>query len=486
MQKKFFSNLILLLALNLLVKPFYILGIDAEVQIRVGEEAYGNYFALLNFSFLLNILLDLGITNFNTRNIAQHPWLIRKHFYKLLSVRFLLFFLYAGFTFTGGVLTGFSSQEMELLSILVLNQFLVATVQFARSNFAGLHLFRTDALISVMDRVLLISFCAVLLWSGWTGIELSVQNFILAQTLAYGITAVVSIGLLLKEVGRIKFEFKRAFSRMMLRKSLPFALLILLMMFYNRIDAVMLERMLPDGDEQAGLYAQGFRLLDAVNMFALLFAGLLLPIFSRMLSRSEDVSELKYLAFRILLGTAIIVGVSSAFYADFIMALRYPNPTAAGNQVFALLILSFIPVCITYIYGTLLTANGSLKALNLMALSGLVLNLVLNAVLIPQYKAEGAALATLITQVVTALIQIVLVYRILEGKFSIVLYLRMIIFTGCVLGIVALSGQWLDKMSVLAFIGMMLVMAIVAFITGVFRMADIRLLLSKSSENHQE
>ena len=69
MQKKFVTNLALLLFLNLLIKPFWILGIDRSVQNSVGAADYGMYFALFNFSFLLNIILDFGITNFNNKNI---------------------------------------------------------------------------------------------------------------------------------------------------------------------------------------------------------------------------------------------------------------------------------------------------------------------------------------------------------------------------------------------------------------------------------
>ena len=61
MQKKFLTNLGLLVLVTLLVKPFWILFIDREVQNVVGTENYGFYFALLNFSFLFNILLGLGI-----------------------------------------------------------------------------------------------------------------------------------------------------------------------------------------------------------------------------------------------------------------------------------------------------------------------------------------------------------------------------------------------------------------------------------------
>ena len=75
----------------------------------------------------------------------------------------------------------------------------------------------------------------------------------------------------------------------LIKQSFPYALLILLMMFYNRVDSIMIERLLEDGDMQAGIYAQGFRYLDAVNMFALLFAGLLLPMFSKMLAKNEKI-----------------------------------------------------------------------------------------------------------------------------------------------------------------------------------------------------
>ena len=69
MKNKFFSNLVLILFLNMVIKPLYILGIDAEI-LKITEYnnpgAYGTYFSLLNLTFIFNIILDLGINNFNT------------------------------------------------------------------------------------------------------------------------------------------------------------------------------------------------------------------------------------------------------------------------------------------------------------------------------------------------------------------------------------------------------------------------------------
>ena len=414
MQKTFLSNLILIVVLNLLIKPFYILGIDAEVQNRVGAEIYGNYFALLNFSFLLNILLDFGITNYNSRNIAQNPQLVSKHFGKLLSIRFTLFFIYVFFTIGSGVVVGYSDQQMYFLSLLVFNQFFVATIQYARSNFAGLHLFKIDAFISVLDRGLLILLCGFLLWSPLTKSNFKIEWFIYAQTATYFLSALISILILKFKIGKIKLQLKKTFTWVLLKQSFPYALLILLMMFYNRIDSVMLERLLDDGNKQAGIYAQGFRFLDAVNMFALLFAGLLLPIFARLIKQKASIIPILHLAVKTLIPISIIIGITAYFNQFTLIDLRYSENIVEASSSFGLLILAFIPISVTYIFGTLLTANGSLKQLNYMALGGLILNVVLNLVLIPQYKAEGAAFATLITQLITAAIQVVLVLKIFK------------------------------------------------------------------------
>ena len=61
MQRKFLTNITLLLFLNFLVKPFWIFGIDRTIQNIVGAGEYGWYSSLLNFTFLFNILLDFWI-----------------------------------------------------------------------------------------------------------------------------------------------------------------------------------------------------------------------------------------------------------------------------------------------------------------------------------------------------------------------------------------------------------------------------------------
>jgi O-antigen/teichoic acid export membrane protein len=426
MQQKFLKSLLVLLVLNLLIKPFWLLGIDRSVQNAVGAADYGFYFALLNFSFLFSILLDFGITGFNNRNIAQHSQLIKKHLSNIIVIKFLLLIIYMIFTFLGAFIIGYNSAQINMLVFLAVNQFIAGFILYLRSNLSGLHYFKTDAFISILDRSLIILISSILLWGNLFS-EFKIEYFVYAQTLSYIITALITFFIVLKKSDSVffKLHWNLPFTIMIIKKSIPFALLVLLMTFYNRIDSVMLERILDEGNVYSGIYASAYRLLDASNMIAYLFAVLLLPIFARMIKNSQPVNDLVKLSFTILVTASVIVGVSAMFYSEEIMRLLYqihPNETIEAYsyriyesaRVFGILMMCFIAISSNYIFGTLLTANGNLKLLNIVAFSGMLLNIILNLILIPYYKAYGAAFTSLITQAMVAIVQIWLVIRIFK------------------------------------------------------------------------
>ena len=111
------------------------------------------------------IVLDLGLTNYNTRNIAQHTHLMGKYLSGVIGVRMVLAGLYALLTVVVGLVLGYSGEQLGVLGWLVLNQALVASILYLRSNIAGAQRFRQDSLLSVLDRVLLIAAVVVLAWS---------------------------------------------------------------------------------------------------------------------------------------------------------------------------------------------------------------------------------------------------------------------------------------------------------------------------------
>lgn len=406
MQRKFLSNLVFLLFLNLLVKPFWVFGIDRVVQNEVGAEAYGSYFALFNFALILNILLDLGISNFNNRNISQHQHLLGKYFPRIVVLRLLLTIAYFVICMLSAWAFNYSQAQLQMLALLCFNQFLLSFILFLRSNISGLHLFKIDSTISVLDRLLMIASCGWILWSSNRTQPFQIEWFVYLQTASYSITALAAFGVILKYGNGFSFNWNLSILRVILKQSLPFALLILLMSIYGRIDSVLIERLLPDGKTQAGIYAQAFRLLDASNMIAYLFAVLLLPMFSRMIKLKEDVVPLVRVSLKLILLPAFTLGIVCLFQGKELMALMYDHHAEEAATVLATLMFSLIPMAGVYVVGTLLTANGSLKQLNTIALITVIVSVVSNFILIPKYGAYGAAITCLATQGIGFLLQL--------------------------------------------------------------------------------
>lgn len=411
MNRQFLLNIALLLALNLLVKPFYIFGIDRTVQNTVGTEAYGLYFTFFNLALLLQIVNDFGIQNFNNRAIAQHRQLIGKYFPNLLMVKLLLGWLYLLVALAVAALLGYPLQVWPLLGWVLIVQVLSSFVLFLRSNISGLGFYRTDSLISALDRFLLIGIAGFLLLSqSWLG-DFQIEWLVYAQAASMGLTALAAFWVLRGHLPKLRLRWKTPLVVWFLRSSAPFALVILLTTLYTRMDAVMLERLLADGEHEAGVYASAYRLLDASNMIGYLFATLLLPMFARLLGAKEPIRPLVETSFKLIMTGAWTLSLGVYFFREEIAYWLYREATPYWGEVLGFLMLSFVAVSGTYVFGTLLLANGNMKPLNRLFALGIVLNAALNLLLIPVYKAWGAALATLLTQLVIWFSEMIISHR---------------------------------------------------------------------------
>lgn len=414
MKKRFITNLALLILLNLLIKPFWFFGIEVGVQNRVGEEIYGFYFSLFNFAFILNILLDLGINNFNNRSVARDHSLLQDNLAAIIPLKFTLAIIYAAIIFIAGKIIGYSTEQFSMLWVLAGNQFLASFILYFRTNISGLQYYRTDSFLSVMDRSLMILFTGLLLWGNITREPFRIEWFVYAQSVSYGLTLITTASIVRFRSGRFFKKMSISGSLGILRLSYPFALLILLMSLFNRVDSVMLERLLVNGKEEAGIYAQSFRIYDAASQFSFLFAMLLLPMFSRMLRIREDVNGLIRIALPLLMVAGLTVAIAGNFYKQEIIDLLYTTHSGYSSRIFGILMIGFIFVSTSYIYGTLLTANNNLRHLNWLAASTVVLNISLNLMLIPRFHALGAAISSLTSQGYYALLQVVLSRRLIQ------------------------------------------------------------------------
>ncbi len=431
MRKRFIENLAFFITLNLLVKPIYVFGIDRVVQNTVGTVNYGTYFPLLNFVLIFQIFLDLGIENYTRKELAQNPILQSRLFSGFVVIKLLLILLFLiSFAFIGIILPH-SQFEWKLLMLLVVNQSMASLILYMRANMGGLHLFKAEGIISVLDRLFMIVICGVLLLNPVSKSAFKIEWFVLAQTIAYLLTLITAFVFVYRNTTIVKLKTKRITYLLILRSLKPYAILALLMAFYYRIDSVFLRYFIPNGKEQAGIYAHGFRIFDFLSNYAFIFSLILLPVFSTMIKRKENVAPLLRLSALILIIPSSAILISIAYYRFDVFQILYPGSGALSANVFLILIISFIGMCVNYTFGALLTANGNLKQLIHMAIITVIISTVLNILLIPHLKAMGSAIANATSQFFTIIYQFIIAKRKLKLDINKSLIQKTLIFYSC-------------------------------------------------------
>ncbi|MBB1284475.1 polysaccharide biosynthesis C-terminal domain-containing protein [Flavisolibacter sp. BT320] len=387
--KQFFKSLSWLLFLNLLIKPAWIFLIDRRVQNIVGHEVYGTYFALFNLTYILLFIADAGLTNMLTQRLAAQESL---NIPQLLRLKFFLMGLYAVCCTAVAVFADIGTWDILLYLILI--QSLISLFVFLRGLLTALQLFKTDAYFSVLDRTLLLLLCVGPVYSIFKPITMLL--FLQLQTLSMSI----AIGSLFIYLWR-KNTFVPA-SKASLQKIgrwvLPFVLLILLMATHNRLDAFLLSQIHPEGALQAGIYAMAYRLLDAGNMLGYLTASFLLPFLSR---NQQDTAMVQRVVLVSRHGLLLLATVALAFvfvYTSWLQNLLYHSADGFTNNVILLTMAALPAYYLIHVYGTALTSIGAIQLFIRIMLVAVVSNVALNLWLIPQYGAQGCAIAALVSQ----------------------------------------------------------------------------------------
>jgi O-antigen/teichoic acid export membrane protein len=388
-----FRNISLAVVLNLLIKTAWIFA-NNVVQDRVGHTDFGLYLALYAFGFLFLAVSDMGINQYTTVTLAAQPTLLRKLFPSLLSLKLFFSALYPLMMLGAGWLLGYAAQELYFLFLLAAVHGILQINAFFRANFQAFQQFRIDAVASVLDRAVMLGIVCVLLLT-----RISVEAYIYAYLASALVTMVLLYAALSRVHGRLRPGGTWAEYQSLLRASLPFAIITVLYSVNDKIDQVMLERIIGGdaGKHETGLYGGAYRWVDTVMMYL----WTVLPIFfAKFAQHRHDMPMLRKL---LVFGQPIaalpmlFAGVFVLFYGDKLLFLfTQSTATELATMTLSMKIL-FIAVLINglfAIYSTLLTATGHEGFVGRMIAASIVMNVTLNAFLIPHFGAIACAWAT--------------------------------------------------------------------------------------------
>ena len=390
---RFYSSLGLLVLLNAVIKPLWIFGIDRQVQNIVGSAEYGTYFSILNLSMVLVFLLDWGLTVFYNRQLSANDTNTLDQAGSFIVVKLLFSLLYAALIFCIAYITGIKRKEIVIyvVAIQVLSSFFV----FFRAVITSQQWFRTDAWLSVLDKLLMILLCGAMLYFPALMGGIDIERFLLLQTACMAFAVATALIILLLK--KFPFGIKKILpDRQVFRAAIPFAVIVLLMSFHSRIDGFLLERI--SGATEAGKYAAAYRLLDAANVLGFLFASFLLPYITRRWKERKDISDVILNIRHLLVMAGVTISVIILFMAQWIQRILYHQEDLSSIEVLQWCLAAITGYYLIHVYGTVLTATGNIAAFSYITLVSVLINLTLNLILIPSIGAKGSCVAALISQ----------------------------------------------------------------------------------------
>ena len=479
MKKTFAINIVLLLGLNLFVKAIYLLGIDRQFLLVLGTTEYGLYYKLLNFTLLFQFINDFGIQNYTNRYVSQNRANIENNFNQLIGLKIILSFLYTICIVLIILVFDYEKIQIALILHLVFNQILISAVFFIRSVISGLGYYKTDSFFSILDRVLLIVFGILILWYPELKQYLSIQGFVWIQTISIGCCLVLALCFLLFKgirINRPTFHFMQL--KPIIKACIPFSLIFLFSTVYNKLDVLLIGKWLENGDEQAGIYAASMRIFEASSMVSLAFGSLLLAMFSVLYKDVEKLTELLKMALNLLFAFTIALVMSSCFYAKEIMNLLYNQNNNYWEFIFCLVMLSFLPASLNYIFGALFQAIHKERQLFLFYMLAGIISFILNVYLIKSLQLIGVAYVTVITHSFLFGIQIIYLQQKQIIHLKSIFWLKMIFLMLMAYCVSSLLKSNIDDWR----IGMTLSLVGILFLAILLKMIDLRDFIRLKSE----
>ena len=355
----------------------------------VGVEGAGRYFLAVSFATVFAVFLDLGLTNVLIRETAKRP----EDAARLLSATMAVKAVMAGLTvaLTNGLayLMGYPAETRIMVGIASLVMVVDALNLAWYGVMRGLQNLKYEAIGVVSGQAVSLAFGGLFIWLGLPLPWLVVALFL--STAWNWIWAYLNLRRL--GIRPLAVSWDRATFRFLWSVTLPFALAGIFARVYSYIDSVMMSKL---ADETAvGLYGVGYKITFSFQCLAMAFAAAVYPAMSAACAESRErlpgllTMSLKYLT---LIAAPIVIGIF-VLAEPLIVAIYGPEFFGAVRPL-QVLIFSLIFAFLYWPVGSLLNAADRQAENTAVMGATMVLNVGLNAWLIPALGAAGASWAS--------------------------------------------------------------------------------------------
>lgn len=371
----------------------------------LGPEQYGIFTAATALGGIVAFFIQFGLHDLLAREIAADP----KEGPKSASI----FLLIESLNFLGVLIVLFPIAKLlnfEGIGLVICYFVVVAGAcrcakQTLRAVFRGLGNFRSETISVTAERL------AMFLLAGLVLVTTNNLAGVVAVMALVRLVDVICLFYYLKHQTTITSLITFTGFRRALKMAYPFALSGVLWVLYYQIDILMLKVMAPSAE--TGFYGAAYSLIEIFSALPRVLFYVALTKFSRCYAEApeqlpEQIQKTTYFLLILVLPVITIAGLGQTF----LVQLTYGQGFLSSIDSLAILLPSLAMKMFASLVLFLLQATRRERFLPPILMAAVIANIIANAILIPLIGATGAALATLLSEIIFAVSGLALMGRI--------------------------------------------------------------------------
>ena len=371
----------------------------------LGVSNYGIFGFATSFTAILAVTVDLGINTHVIRHVATDYDSAPKYLGNAMPLKSI--FSIGTMILTLIILILMKTDELTLTVTLLfaIEMIIKSFINLLNGSFQAFEEGKYQGIGNTLLHIILLIFILITIFTDFGLIGISI-SYILANAIAL----IYTYYAFKNNIAKPKFELDLEFCKQITVLSLPFAVIGLLYTIYYSIDIVMLTNMV--GSYASGIYNATYKLISVLTLFYSVYTAVIFPVMSKFFNDDESMLLISFeKSIKYLMLVIIPIAIATVFYSTDIIHLIYGHKYDAASSVLCILIWT---VCLLFISGaanSLLNASHKEVAVTKIYAIAAVFNIVLNFVMIPYFSYNGAAITTVLSDLLIVIIQFYIIYN---------------------------------------------------------------------------
>ena len=371
----------------------------------LGVSKYGIFGFATSFTGILAVTMDLGISTHIVRDISTDHGSAPKYLGNAIPLKSIFIVGTLILTLICLILMKTDEVVITVTLLFTIEMIIKSYINLFNGSFQAFEKTKYQGIGNTILNLLTFIFILIAIFTdlGLIGIAVS---YILSNLIAFAYEYYV----LSKHIVKPKFELDKQFCKRITLLSIPFAITGLLYTIYYSIDVVMLTNMV--GSYPTGIYNATYKLIAVLNLFYSVYIAVIFPVMSKFFKNDESMLLVSFeKSIKYLMMIIIPLAVATVFYSTDIIHLIYGHKYDASSSVLSILIWT---VCLLFVSGaanTLLNASHKETTVTKIYTIAAIFNIALNFFMIPYLSYNGAAITTVLSDVLIVIIQSYVIYR---------------------------------------------------------------------------